>query len=150
MVKRKRKHIQVSLIFHWFFQSKPMIEYEQMQFLFAIFKVPNQLSKHQNDCIGWEIIENIHNLVLNGINKFFLAPSFLSISTYEMTIIDNWRWISIHYYMVASWRWVPILLTLEQFIESGIAINIKTLIFVTLMKFGGLFKYQVAQTFMCF
>jgi hypothetical protein len=41
MVKRKRKHIQVSLIFHWFFQSKPMIEYEQMQFLFAIFKVPN-------------------------------------------------------------------------------------------------------------
>jgi hypothetical protein len=52
-------------------------------------------------------------VVLNGTKEFFLAPNFLSISTNELTIIDIWSWISIHYYMAASWRQVHILLTLE-------------------------------------
>ncbi len=42
--------------------------------------------------------------------------------------------------MVEGWRQVPILLTLEQLVNSGIVVNIKIMIFVALMKFGGLSK----------
>ncbi len=36
---------------------------------------------------------------------------------------------------------MPILLTFEQLIDCGIDINIKIIIFATLLKFGGLSKY---------
>jgi hypothetical protein len=51
---------------------------------------------------------------------------------------------------VGSWKWVSILLTLEQFIESETTINIKVVIFITLMKFDGLFENQVTHQIMCF
>ncbi len=44
---------------------------------------------------------------------------------------------------------MSILLTLEQFIESETTIIIKVVIFVALMKFGGLFENQVTHQIMC-
>jgi hypothetical protein len=51
--------------------------------------------------------------------------------------------------VVGSWKWVSILLTFEQFIESETIINIKVVIFVALIKFGGLFENQVTHQIMC-
>jgi hypothetical protein len=47
-----------------------------------------------------------------------MVSNVLSISTDEVTTINNQSWISIHYYVVEGWRWVPILLTLEQLVEG--------------------------------
>jgi hypothetical protein len=66
-----------------------MIKYEQMQSLFAFFKVPNNPLKHWNDCVGWEITKNLYRVVLNAIKEVILTSSFLSISTNEVTTIDN-------------------------------------------------------------
>jgi hypothetical protein len=40
------KKMQFALIFYLFYQGKPMIEYEQMQSLFAFLKVLNNPLKH--------------------------------------------------------------------------------------------------------
>jgi hypothetical protein len=42
----------------------------------------------------------------------------------EVTTINNQSWISIHCYVVEHWRQVSILLTLEQLVEGGTAVNI--------------------------
>jgi hypothetical protein len=44
---------------------------------------------------------------------------------------------------------VHVLLTLEQLVEGGTIINIKTIILSTLMKFGGLFENQFLECLMC-
>jgi hypothetical protein len=81
-----------------------MIEYEQMKSLFIILKVPNHPSKHWSECVGWEIIQSLHHVVLIAIKKVILALSFQSISINERNTIDNQIWILIHCYVVASWR----------------------------------------------
>jgi len=75
-------------------------------------------------------IEYIHHVVLIAIKKIILASRFLPIFANEITIVDNKSWISMHCYVVASWRWVPILFTFECLVESGIATNIKSVILV--------------------
>jgi hypothetical protein len=35
-----------------------------------------------------------------------------------------------HCYVVASWRWVPILFTFDRMVESGIATDIKSAILI--------------------
>jgi hypothetical protein len=40
---------------------------------------------------------------------------------------------------------VHVLLTLEQLVKGGTTTNIKTIIFSTLMKFGGLFENQILE-----
>jgi hypothetical protein len=52
-------------------------------------------------------------MILSATKKAILASSFLSISTYEVTIMENQPWILIHYYVVAKWKRILILLTLE-------------------------------------
>jgi len=44
---------------------------------------------------------------------------------------------------------VHVLLTFEQLVESGTTTNIKTIIFSTLMNFGGLFANQILEFLMC-
>jgi hypothetical protein len=56
---------------------------------------------------------------------------FLPIFANEITIIDNKSWISMHCYVVASWRWVPILFKFDRLVESGIATDIKSAILAT-------------------
>jgi uncharacterized membrane protein len=97
------------VIFHLLSQGKPMIKYEQMQSLFAFLKVPNNLLKHCNDCVGWEIAKVLHRVVLIAIEKVILASSFLSISTNEMTTIDNHSWNFVHCYVVVGWNRMPTL-----------------------------------------
>jgi hypothetical protein len=81
-----------------------MIEYEQMQFLFIILKVPNHPSKHWSECVGWEIIQSLHHVVLIATTKVILALSFQSISINESNLVDNQIWILVDCYGVASWR----------------------------------------------
>jgi hypothetical protein len=65
-----------------------------------------------------------------------------------VTTIDNQSRISIHYYVVEGWRQMC-LFTLEQLVEGETTINIKVVIFVVFLKFGGLFEDQVAQCLVC-
>lgn len=84
------------------FPKQTMIKYEQMQSLFAFFEVPNNPFKHCSDWARWEIAKVLHYVVLRAIKEVILASSFLSISTNEVTTIDNHSWIFVHCYVVVG------------------------------------------------
>ncbi len=65
--------MQFALIFHLFFQARPMTKYEQMRSLFALLKVLNNLFKHWSDYARWEIVEALHNVVSTAIKEAILA-----------------------------------------------------------------------------
>ncbi len=94
--------MQFALIFPLLSQSRPMIEYEQMQSLFAFLKVPNNAFKHWSDCAGWEIVKALHHVVLIAIKEAILTSNFLFISANEMITIDNQSWNFVHCYVVVG------------------------------------------------
>jgi hypothetical protein len=87
--------------------------------------------------------------MLTATKETIFTSIFLSLFANEVIAIDNQSWISIHYYLVATWKHMPILFTLEQLAESGIATYIKVIIISTLMKFGGLFKNLISKCLIC-
>jgi hypothetical protein len=50
-----------------------------------------------------------------------------------------------HCYVVAHWKWVPILFTFECLVEGGTIINIKSVIMVTLIMYGGLTNKEIFE-----
>jgi len=81
--------------------------------------VHNNPSKHWSDYSSWEIVESLCNHVLIVIKEEILSSPFFSIFANEVITIDNQSWISIHYYVVASFMRVPILLTFEHLGDGG-------------------------------
>ncbi len=51
--------------------------------------------------------------------------------------------------MVASWKHVPILLTFKHSVESGTIANIKSVILVALIMYGGLTNEEIAEWVVC-
>ncbi len=51
--------------------------------------------------------------------------------------------------MVASWRHVLILLTFEHSIEGGTTTNIKSVILVALIMYGGLANEEIVEWVVC-
>jgi hypothetical protein len=51
--------------------------------------------------------------------------------------------------VVASWKHVPILLTFEHSIESGTTANIKSVILVALIMYGGLTNEEIVEWVVC-
>jgi hypothetical protein len=50
--------------------------------------------------------------------------------------------------MVATWKHVLVLFTLEQLVEGGTTTNMKATIFYVLIKFGGFFLSQILEHLM--
>jgi len=123
--RKKRKFVQFPFIFHLFSQSRPMMEYEQIQSLFAFLKVLNNPSKHWSSCASWEIVKNLHHVVWIATKETFFFSCFFSSFVNEITILTIKGWISIHCYVVASFRRVTILFTLEWLVASGTATTSK-------------------------
>ncbi len=84
-------------------------------------------------------------MVLIATKKVILALNFQSISINEGNPIDNQIWILVHCCVVASWRRVPILLTLEPLVEGGIVVNIKNVIMVVFIMYGGLTNEKIVK-----
>ncbi len=78
-----------------------------------------------------------------------MASSFFFIFIDEVTIIDNQSWIFVHFYVVIGWKQMPILLTFGHFVEGGIVANIKNMILVILITYGGLTDKQIFEHLMC-
>ncbi len=72
------------------------MKYEHMKYLFAFLKMPNNPSKHWNDYVGWEIIGSLHHVASITTKETILSSIFFLIYVYEVTIVNNWSWISIH------------------------------------------------------
>ncbi len=88
-------------------------------------------------------------MVLTATKEAIFTSSVISIFVDEIIIIDNQNWISIHYYVVVSWRQILILLTLEHLVEGGTIANIKSVIMVTLVMYGGLTNEEIVGRVVC-
>lgn len=84
-----------------------------MQSSFSFLQVPNHPFKHSDKSAGWEIVENFHHTVLTTTKETILTSNFLSLFANEIIAIDNQSWISIRYYLMATWKHMHILFTLE-------------------------------------
>jgi hypothetical protein len=90
--------------------------------------VPNNPMKHWSNGSRWEMANYMSKQVLKQTQIIVVGASFLSLSAYEVTTIDNQSWNSMH-----GWRIILILLTLEHVVEGGNANNLIVVITQTLM-----------------
>jgi hypothetical protein len=65
-----------------------------------MLKVKNVSKKHWFDTLGWGIMKVMHIVLLETTKSTFFIATFIAISAYEVTKIDNTQWISIHLYVV--------------------------------------------------
>jgi hypothetical protein len=72
-----------------------------------------------------------------------------TISVDEVITINIQSWISIHCDVMIGFNCVSILFILECLVEGGNATNIKTIIFLFLMMYGGLFQNQIVKCLVC-
>ncbi len=91
----------------------------------------------------------MHRVVLTIIKEIILISSFLSIFVGEVSIIDNQNWIFVHCYVVVGWKQVFIFLTLERLVEGGTIVNIKNVILVAFITYGGFINEQIFECLMC-
>jgi len=66
----------------------------------------------------------------------------------EMIIVENQSWIFVHYYVVVGWKRMPILFSFEC-CEGGITINIRIMIIVVFITYGGLIDEQIVKCLVC-
>jgi hypothetical protein len=107
--------------------------------------VLNHPSKYWSDYAKWEITQFLHHVVLTTIKEIILASSFQSNSIDELIIADNQSWISMHYYVMASWKRVLILFTFERMVEGGTTINIKNVIMVVFIMCDGMANKEIVK-----
>jgi hypothetical protein len=88
-------------------------------------------------------------VVLIATKEVIFVSSVIFVFVDEITIVDNQNWISMHYYVVVNWKQIPILVTLERLVEGGTAANIKSVIMVTLIMYGGLMNEKIVERVVC-
>jgi hypothetical protein len=71
--------------------------------LFIVLKVKHIPKKHWSDFTRWGIVE-IMNELFKSIYNVIVVADFIFISVNEVITIDNTSWISMHLYIVRSWK----------------------------------------------
>ncbi len=78
----------------------------------------------------------------------FIFFSMDTIDNSEMIIMENQSWNFVQYYVVVGCKRMPIFLSFECF-EGGIIINIKIMILVVFITYGGLIDEQIVKCLLC-
>jgi hypothetical protein len=81
-------------------------------------------NKHWLDNLGWKMVENIHDVVLECTKKVRKESPFLAFSTNEITTSHIEFWISLYGYVLENWRQILVLLNLERVINNVTIKNI--------------------------
>ncbi len=90
-------------MFYLLREGHPLTDYESFKDLLYFFKVKNMPKKHLSDNLGWEVAENIHDVVLEHTKKVIKESPFLVLFVDEITShIESW--ISIHGYVFENWQ----------------------------------------------
>jgi hypothetical protein len=78
------------------------------------------------------------------------SSRFISLSSDEVTSIDNGSWISIHCYIVQNWSRVPILISLKRVQGQATSANLLHLILSTVKHKGGVYGDDLVHKLMSF
>jgi hypothetical protein len=96
------------------------------------------------------MVETMHRLVLQAIKVGLQKTLFILVSYDKLTTIDNESWLLIHLYVIDKWKWVPILLNLQNVLDGETFDNLTKLIVQRLVEFRSMTKKDVANKLVCF
>ena len=98
----RRKGVQFSALFQVLSHGCPMCDYEREQYLLRHLKVKNLPRKHWSETSGWEMSEHLHASILSALMFVVRSTCIISISTDEVTTVDNTPWLGVHVYAMDS------------------------------------------------
>ncbi len=87
--KHRQKYVQFVAIIHFLTPRCPMIDYEDLKYLFQLLKVKSVSRKPWFDTLGWGMVEVMHIILLEVTKLAFVVAPFIVISANEVTTIDN-------------------------------------------------------------
>jgi hypothetical protein len=75
------------------------------------------------------------------------------IDYYELSWNHNYQlssWVNVHVFVVAGWKWTPLLLIMQQFVDGDYVYNLTNLIVNALLDYGEFLKSNLGSKPMCF
>jgi hypothetical protein len=83
-----------------------------MKDMFNFIWVLNTPQKHWSDSSGWNMVENMNNVVLQSTCMAMQDAQFIAVSYDKVTTINCQSWVKMHVFVVEGWKWILILLSL--------------------------------------
>jgi len=118
-------------------EGRPFTNYESLKDLFYFLKMKKMPKKHWFDNLGWEMVENIHDVVLERTKEVIKESPFIALYVDEVPTSNMNYWNFIQGYVLENLRQIPILLNLER-VTNGVNIeNIYNVMLQTLLILGG-------------
>ncbi len=135
-IEYNHKYMQFVVLFHLVVHGCPMTNYENLKLLLQLLKVKNLSINHWFDTSSCSMV--MHSMLLKTIKVHLLLLPFIVINVYKVITIDNTQWISIHLYVVQTWKNAPNILCVETIGISNTSNNHFSLMLKCLFEFGGL------------
>lgn len=134
-IGEKRKKDQFMVVLYLLKKGCLMTNYESFKDLFSIIKVKNMQRKHLFRLRHYRMHVWCDCVCMKEIVRKF---PFIAIFTYEMKIVKNELWISIHGYVLENWWQIFILLNLKRVANDDYIrqLYIKTLLNIMLIQGG--------------
>jgi hypothetical protein len=92
-MKRKKKLIQFASIFLLLNKIKLMTDYESFKVLFDFLTLKKNSNFLKSEFAGWEMANYIHNQVMATLKKAMINVSYVSLTIYKTTSMDNQNYI---------------------------------------------------------
>ena len=58
--------------------------------------------KYWSETSGWEMSGHLHGCILDALKAVIQSAKYISITTNEVTAVDNTAWVGIHVYAMKS------------------------------------------------
>jgi hypothetical protein len=75
--EKKNKKVKFVVVFYLLREGHPLTNYESFKDLFYFLKIKNMPRKHWFDNLSWEMVENIHDVVLEHTKDVIKEFPFL-------------------------------------------------------------------------
>jgi hypothetical protein len=100
--EKKNKKVQFVVVFYLLREGCPLTNYESLKDLFCFLKIKNMPKKHWFDNLRWEMVESIHDVLLEHTKEVINKFPFLALSIDEVTTSDIESWNPIHGYVLEN------------------------------------------------
>jgi hypothetical protein len=127
-----------------------MSDFEACRELLMQLSAPNCPRKHWSASCGWDMADNMYEVLLIHTKKVLAEAKFYTISADEVTTVDHESWLNVHIYISVGFSRVPILLSLFRLIDGNGSSAVKESILTALNWHGGLVNSVVAKRLVCF
>jgi hypothetical protein len=77
----------------------------------------------------------MYKVVLQSTCKVVEKTQFIAMNCYEITIINCQRWVNVHLFVGEGWKWIPLLLIMQQFVDGAYVYSLTNLIVNALLDY---------------